>query len=199
MGLWSQVEAALVAWVTSALPNGWGCIFAEQQGGAQEGPYVTIRIGDVKGLGACDEEIYAYNGGTAPNDLTITETGEREFPVSIQAYGGKGQTTGDNSPRAVLSIVRQALELPNTRAALEAVGLSPFDNRGPVRNVSTVAGTIFEPRALFECRFYLVEQLAATTTYIATVDSGVTNPGAQQEIPFTPAGALPNNVPVPIQ
>lgn len=198
MGLWSSVETALYNWVASAVPAGWQVIFAEQQGSFPEVPTVTIRIGDPKALGACDEESYTYNGGTSPNDLTIAEMHNAEFGVSIQAYGVKGQTTGDNSPRAVLSYVRQSLELPNTRAALESIGLSPYDNRAPIRNVAAVSGTIFEPRALFECRFYVVEQAVANTTYIETVDAGVTTPGAQEPIPGILSGQLPASFPEPL-
>lgn len=199
MGVWSTVESTIESWIAGQLPAGWKVIFAEQQGGMPEASTVTIRIGDPKALGACDEETNAYNGGAPLNDLTITESGPREFGISFQAYGGKGQTTGDNSPRAVLSVIRQSLELPTIRYTLQhTAGLSPFDNRGPVRNVAAVAGTIFEPRALWECRFYVVESISATTTYIETVDAGVNTPGPQEPIPGILYGDLPSGLPLSV-
>lgn len=183
MGLWATVEAAIETWVSGAAPGGWTVIFAEQNASVPEGPFISIRMGDIKALGACDEEIYTTNVGMAPNDLDVTETGMREFSVSLQAFQGKGHTYGDTSPRAVLSAVRQALETPNVRSTMEATGLSPFDNRQPIRNVGAAADTIFEPRAVWECRFYIIEQVVATSTYIETVDAGFTNPGPQEPIP----------------
>lgn len=185
MGVWATTEAAIYAWVSAALPGGWTAIFAEQNGSVPETNFVTIRLGDVRALGAIDEPLYAGNAGSPPNDVTITEIGWRELDVSIQAFGVKGTTTGDNSPRAVLSAVRQQLEFPAVRAALLMAGMAPFDDRQPVRNVATVAGTIFEPRAIFEVRFYLFETATATTTYIETVDAGPVTPGPQQAVPGT--------------
>ena len=166
------------------MPNGWKVIFAEQQGSVPEGPFVTIRLGDPRALGAFDDPIYTSNIGSPPNDVTFTVAGVREFGVRLQAYGGRTQVVGDNSPRAVLSAVRQALELPSVRSALQInAGLSPFDNRQPVRNVATAANAIFEPRAVFECRFYVVETASQTITEILTVDSGFVNPGPQDPVP----------------
>ena len=185
MGTWASIESAIYGWVNAQLPSGWKAVWAEQQVSALETSFVTLRIGDVRALGATDFETYAGNINNPPNDVTLTENGVREFPVSLQAFGSKGQTTGDNSPRAVMSVLRQSLEFPDVRYALEISGLSPFDNRQPIRNVSTVAGTIFEPRALWELKFYYLEQATETTTYIETVDAGVTSPGPQEPIPGT--------------
>lgn len=180
MGLWSQVEASILSWVKGAVSPTWAVVFAEAQTGQPQGNTVTIKLGDALALGSVDDEVISADG------LTVTENGMREFPVTLQAFALQGLTTGDNSPRAVLSLIRQSLELPTTRGALWSVGLSPFDNRGPVRVVALAINTIFEPRAIWECRFYVVEQASASSGgFIAAVDSGVTVPGPQAPIPGT--------------
>ena len=191
MALWSQVEASILSWVQGAAPATWAVVFAEAQTGQPQGNTITIKLGDVLALGAFDDEVTSADGST------VTENGMREFPVTLQAFAMQGLTTGDNSPRAVLSLVRQTLELPATRSALWAAGLSPFDNRGPVRVVALPINTIFEPRAIWECRFYVVEQATAATSYVSTVDAGVTVPGPQAPIPgtVTTPGGTPNTYP----
>jgi hypothetical protein len=187
VALWSQVEAAILSWVQAAVPPTWAVVFAEALTGQPQGNTVTIKLGDVLALGAVDDEITSADGST------VTENGMREFPVTLQAFAMQGLTTGDNSPRAVLSLVRQNLELPGPRQALWNAGLSPFDNRGPVRVVALAINTVFEPRAIWECRFYVVEQASASTSWISTVDAGVSAPGPQAPIPgtvTTPGGTV---------
>jgi hypothetical protein len=187
MGVWSTTEQAIFNWVSAAIPAGpptYSVIFAEQQGSVFEGPFITIRLGDPIALGCVDDPTYTSNTNPAPNDVTFQVAGVREFGVTLQAFAGRGQVTGDYSPRAVLSAVRQNLEFPSVRYTLQHfAGLSPFDDRGPVRNVATEKGTIFEPRSVWECRFYVNEVATMTTTEILTVDSGFVSPGPQDPVP----------------
>jgi hypothetical protein len=168
-----------MAWVQSVLPPTWAAVFAEAQTGMPQGNVVTIKLGDVLAKGSVDDLITSADGSS------YTANGLREFPVTLQAFALQGQTTGDNSPRAVLSAIRQSLELPNTVQQLWNVGLSPFDDRGPVRVVALAIGVIFEPRAVWDCRFYVVEQAAQIGGFIQTVDAGFVDPGPQEPIPGT--------------
>ncbi len=130
---------------------------------------------------------YTWNnlGAIAGQEIDQKAIGRREFDLTVQCFGGAGQEAGDSSPAAVLSAVRAALTLPSKRAALSVAGLTCFDP-GSVCNVAAVAGTIFEPRAIFEGRWYINEKVDENTGYIETVNAvgTITNPGDPLS-PFT--------------
>lgn len=128
--------------------------------------------------GGADGYTWANLGALAGQEIDIKAIGRREFDLTVQCFGSVGQEQGDASPLAVLSAVRQALQLPTPRAALSAAGVTCFDP-GPVRSVAAVAGTIFEPRAIFEGRWYMIETADEATGYIETVNAvgDITAPG----------------------
>jgi hypothetical protein len=120
--------------------------------------------------GSGDGYVWLSLGLSAGQEIQITEFERGQFALTVQCFGTTGQEEGVTSPSAVLQQVRQALQLPTQRDALGAVGVSCFD-RGPVRNVAALAGTIFEPRAIFESSWYINSTLSENVGYIETVDA----------------------------
>ena len=118
--------------------------------------------------GAGDGYVWANIGASAGQEIEITELERGQFGLTVQCFGTIGQEAGVLSPSSVLQAVRQALSLPSVRQALGDVGVSCFD-RGPVRNVAALAGTIYEPRALFESQWYVNAEQSENTGYISEV------------------------------
>lgn len=167
---WTAIEDAIRAWVKtgSGLADA-KVIWADQTGARPAGPFVTIRIGDLLALGAVDEvEELTDLGRPAGQEVEQRVVGLREFPVSVQAFGPA--VAGAGTAREYLSKVQTALALPSVRDALEAAGVSSFD-QGVVRTVNELVGTKYEGRAILECRFYLLESVSEFSGYIETVEA----------------------------
>jgi len=171
---WSTIQSAVAAWV-KAQASGYNVIWARQNGQKPARPLITLAFGDLVSLGATDERRRAYNPAGS-GTLTTTVVGQRALPLSIQA--STTGTTGSTAARSVLSQVQASLALPSVRAALRAVGLSPYD-RGLVREVSTVLDADFEGRALLVVGFYVAETISEVTPFIERVTGSGTldNPG----------------------
>ncbi len=165
-----ETQTTVQAWAT-------GAVYAV---GQQVISGATLWVCSVAGAGAsidapsgqptADGYTWTSQGASAGQEITIAELGRREFTLTVEAFGTQGQEAGNSSPRAVLSSVRRQLQLPAVRDGLRAAGLVPFDP-GPVRDLSAVAGTIFEPRGRFDCRFYSSEEVSVQTGYIETVNA----------------------------
>lgn len=120
--------------------------------------------------GGEDGYAWASLGPSLGQEIQITEFERDQFTLSVQCFGTIGQEAGALSPPQVLQAVRHALQLPSVRDALSEVGVSCYD-RGSVRNVASLAGTIYEPRAIFESSWYINAVQSDQASYIERVEA----------------------------
>jgi hypothetical protein len=167
---YSAIQKTLQNMVASI--TGGTVIWADQQVPAKLSDYVTLKFTSDTTVGT-GAEYRNTGGGPSGSEQTITKIGTREGILQIRAYQGQGEEVGDTSPRAVLANVRASVWLDSNVATLQAGGVSIFDDHGIV-DTSTQVGTIIEPQALLEFRFYFLDEPATpdTATYIAQVDGG---------------------------
>ncbi len=174
----AALQLALRAWVLSPKASNLAAnkvIWSEQGNVALDEPYLTMRLGDLTPLGACDEESHTYDEDADPEEeITLAITGRRVLPVTLQAFGVDSDV--------LLSRVQTALGLPSLSEALNDAGLSAFD-LGKVQNTTALFETEFEPRALLEVLFYVGESVSETTTFVETV--AVTNEIPTPDTTFT--------------
>lgn len=163
MSTWAQIEDALHAWVSSA--SGLPVVWAEQTGARPpESAFATLRLGPLLQVGAVDSVVHNYDVSRDPGEeIELEVQSAREFSVGVQVF--TATTVGDSGARAIAQRTQSALYLPSARAALAAVGVSPFDP-GQVQILNRVVGTRFESRALFEVRCYVEMTLSEFTTWI---------------------------------
>lgn len=165
---WATVETAIQNWVETA--SGLAdnkVIWADQDGGRQATPYMTIRMGDLVAVGTGDEVEQIFDEeADAGEEIEHRIHGQRELHVTVQAFG---PVVGASSARALLSKVQAALSLPSVRETLRAAGLTAFD-AGKIQNISALLGADFEGRAVLDVRFYIAESVSEFTTYIEHVE-----------------------------
>lgn len=147
-------------------------IWANQQVPARLSDYITLRLSSDNTVGT-GAEFRNTGGGPSGSEQTLTKIGTREGILQVRAYQGQGEEVGDSSPTAVLSNLRASVWLDSWVAIFQAGGVSIFDDHGIV-DTSIQMGTIIEPQALLELRFYFIDEPATpdTSTYIAEVDGG---------------------------
>lgn len=170
----TAIKNAIHAWVMAA--SGYAgnrCIFTKQNGALPQQPpagtYITIRIeGDWTALGIDEVQRTHDAGAPAGEEITHAVQGQREFSVSLQAFGAN--TDEDNGPRDVLLKVQAALGLPSRAAAFDAASISCFDS-GSVGYLPEVKPAGFEARATLDCRFYATATASEKTGYIETVNA----------------------------
>lgn len=110
-------------------------------------------------------------------ELVAYTRGQWVGTLSIQCFASAATGTGD-AMSVVSRIMMYARTGPIIRALNAAgIGISDFS---PVKSIGqAISMTIFEPRAVMTCKFFLAAQLENYTTYIArvtgttpTIDSG---------------------------
>lgn len=169
----STIQKALRSWVRRSSGLDDKNIIWAQQGNVQpKGQFITMRMGDLIPLGACDEESHAYDDEAEPpaegevgTEITISLNGRRQFSLSVQVF-----EDGDLSAYSLLSKVQTSVGLPSYRDDLDAADLSCFDI-GQVQNITALSETVFEPRAQCDLTFYCSETASEQTTFVETVEA----------------------------
>lgn len=165
---WVAVERAIYTWVKDASGLVADCvIWSHQNGKRPKGQHVQITFGADTPVGSVPENRTSYDAGAdAGEEITIAVVEVRAITIGVQVYAGA--QNGNASARAIASKIQNALNLPAAHAALNAAGLAPFD-RGTIQSVPEVLDTGFEPRAVFQARFYLGDGAEEKTTFIEKV------------------------------
>jgi hypothetical protein len=167
----ATVENAALAWVVTSTGLSLGSqVYLANQGieQPQSGPFITVEIGDVSTLGIDEVENTTDLSAPAGQEITQTVLGQREFGVTLQAFGYQtitgGQGGGVTAVQALMAC-QTLLSRPDVRNTLNAAGLGIFD-LGTVQRVDAVVETAFEGRAVLHVRFYAVDTSSAVTGYI---------------------------------
>lgn len=101
----------------------------------------------------------------AGSEITYTSRGQRECIVTLQAYGGTFA-----QPMTLLHDAIAGANLQTRRDAFKTAGIG-MAGFGPVQSLDGVLGeSIYEPRAIVECRFFLANEVSENTTFIQFVE-----------------------------
>jgi hypothetical protein len=168
---WEAIENAIFAWVRDASGlSASQIVWSEQISDINKptGQHVRISLGQDTQLGAHPEVTHEYDSGaSAGAEITITAESISEFPVTVQVLGGS--TVQNSSARAIASTIRNKLALTTTKDAFAAVGISCFD-LGRVQSLPAILASNYEARAFFEARFYVLQSVSETNTYISSTE-----------------------------
>lgn len=162
---WEAIENALVSRIraVTGLADGH-VILTEQDGPRPQRPLIEITIGGCTPIGGPDEKRTVYDaGGDAGQELVRTITGEREFPVQLQAYSA--DTTKDTTARTLLDLVVLGL---SQAATIEAYGAAGFSVAvpGDVLPLPAIFKTKHESRASLSLRCYTRLELVERLGYV---------------------------------
>ncbi len=143
-------------------------VFSDQDASAPDEDYVTVRVdgpGDANGLPA---RTWEYDGARpAGEEIRVSVAGPVELRAYLQAFGQ--QAAGGRGGHAVLTRVRERLQLDPALARLKAAGLSVLDF-GRVTNIPRVASGVMEGRASLDLTLLASSGSSYDTGYIETVD-----------------------------
>lgn len=167
---WETLENAIVVAVKAASGYSTGSVaWADQGKTAPSGDYVLLRLGDIPpDATAVPSQTTAYSATPAGAELTHTYRHAREFFLSIQVF--TATVRGDASARAIAAKIQNNFSLSSVREALRAAGLGLLHAGGVKVIPNPLKGTRFEGRALLEPRFYILDTVTETTTFIQTVN-----------------------------
>lgn len=170
---WSDIEDAIRAWVVQASGLAESkVIFANQEGEAPSGTFMTIFVGDSIPYGQPMLVTWEHASNEVPppaagQEIELQSRQVHDLSVTVSAF--TPDTTGDAAARSLLSAVEAKLHLPTPRALLRAAGLVPIDV-GAIRYVPAIAGTDFEGRAVLDVRFQVEQTASERVGYIEHVE-----------------------------
>ena len=128
-------------WVVLVIPSGIPAIFLYQNGPRPTVDYVTINLGSFVQIG----EDYTWD--PADDDGIASESGDREFTIQLQAYGGKNV-----DPFQILEILRTSLQKQTVLDTLRVNGIC-YANHFPINDTSVLIDTLYERRAQMDVLF----------------------------------------------
>lgn len=160
------IEQAAVQWLEAA--TGLPVHLAEQPGApTPAGDFLTLRLGDVGGVGVPREVHRDVAGAPLGEELEISAEQDGVLALSVQAF--TRATTGPTAARALLSRAALALALPTRQGAFAAAGAGVL-GWSPIQNLTALIDPSWQGRALLEVSLHVVESASERTGYIETVD-----------------------------
>lgn len=155
----NAIKTNLYNWASANVPVGMPVIFLypnaprpqTPQGGMLD--YVTLLISSTSQIG------WDYVPRPVDNSGTVNQTGDREFTLSVNAYGGNVLT--------VLENLRTSLQKQTVLDSLTANGLV-FCNWFDINDITDLVDSRFEQRATMDIRFRIAQTYTDTLGTIAT-------------------------------
>lgn len=137
---------------------------------APDADYIAIALGELTSIGI-DQKSWATDlGRPIGTEIEQKFSGDREFPVTVEAFTGK--TTSDmaeSTARAVLRRVQNALNLSSVKELFYMAGLSCFEN-GSISWLPAIKLSDFQGRAILTVRFYIHDDISEFVGYIDKVE-----------------------------
>ena len=164
------VEDAINAWIAagSGFDADTNVIWAQQAAPRPATPYIALRMTLLEQHG---QDWYDIRDAAVPApgaEIDAVVRGVRKGTLNIACFGDAA--TGVNMPAMTLDNVMLAARLPSVRDALNIaqIGINGFS---PIRSIDGgPTATVFEPRAILDCRFNVPTEVAETLTYIELVE-----------------------------
>ena len=185
---WAQIFAAIEAAITTL--TGLTVIWSWQNYNAPPLNYVRVGIGSAATVGQDWIQEWQTGSSTPNEEFALTVGGLREVALQIEAFSASTvETEAAATSLSIVDTVTAGLYLPSIRAALNAVGFTPFAP-GPTNYIPDVVSTGFRGRAVCDVRSYLPARMVEEyATFIASValDANVsgTGNGTTIDVPIT--------------
>jgi hypothetical protein len=151
----NTLQDSLYAWAQAAVPLNTPVIWYYPNAPRPEVPYLTLNIQSFAQMG------WDYIPRPIDNPGNVILKGDREFVLSVQAYGSTAMQMLEN--------LRTTLQAETVRASLRASGLVYFAQQ-PIIDLTTLIDSRFEPRAGLDLSFRIGQQYAEALGTIATVE-----------------------------
>lgn len=174
VGLWSDLETAIVTWVKNSTGLTDNQVTLGHQNGVSRfpGPSANIVLGELVSEGADDELRWDFGGARpAGTEIHFGTSGWRTIVASVTFFSPT--TAGDSTARVQANTAQSALRLPSMRSALNAAGLGVMDE-GNVRWIPVLDSGQWYGQAVLEVKFILRQTASEAVGYIATYEATVT-------------------------
>lgn len=163
------IEDAINTWVAagSGLDVDDNVIWAQQKAPRPATPYISIRMMVLERFGI---DWFIVQDASPPNpgaEIEHVVQGTRTGVLNLQCFADDGD--GAASAMAILENVVLAATLPSVHEGLRVAKFGIL-NFGPVQSINGgPTATVFEPRAIVDCRFNTTAEVVETATYIEIV------------------------------
>ena len=130
------VKTSLYNWAVSVVPSGMPVIFWQQNAPRPNVPYITLFLNTVIAINQ------DWTEETTDIDGNAKMKGDRQFTLSVQAYGG-------SDPLTVLENVRSSLQKQSVLDTLRANGIVFFQSLN-ISDITELFETEWEKRAILD-------------------------------------------------
>lgn len=134
----ATVKDNLYAWAITVVPSGMPVIYWQPNAPRPDVPYITLFLGSVVSVGQ------DWSAPDADINGVIDMKGDRQFTLSIQAYG--------NDPLTVLENIRTSLQKQTVLDTLRANGIA-FYQALTINDITELVDSQFERRAQLDVLF----------------------------------------------
>lgn len=159
----NQIRTSIYDWATANIPIGMPAIYLYSNAPRPTVDYISLYISSVVQIG------WDYTQDPLNDSGVADMTGDREFTVQVQAYGG--------DPLTVLNNLRTSLQKQTVLDSLRAVGIV-FANWFPINDITALVDSRFEQRASMDVLFRMADIYTDNLGVIDTVniDEEIFNP-----------------------
>lgn len=164
----ATIRTNLYTWAVANVPATMPVIYLNNNSPRPTVPYVTLYISSFVEIG-WDYLQQPLSTTTGIGNLT----GDREFTLQVQAYGG--------DPITILETLRTSLQLPSVLASLRSSGLVRV-NWFPIADITELVDSRFEQRATMDVLFRVAQ---TTTDNVGNINTAVVT-----EQYYNPDGSL---------
>lgn len=134
----ATVKNTLYTWAVSVAPVGYPVIYWQLNAPRPTVPYITLFLQSVVSVGQ------DWASGAADINGAINQKGDRQFTLSIQAYGA--------DPLTVLENIRTSLQKQSVLDTLRAGGIA-FYTAMTINDITDLVDSKWERRATFDVLF----------------------------------------------
>ena len=153
---YNTVKTNLYTWAVSVVPIGMPVIFWEPNAPRPLIPYITLFL----------NSILAVNQDWTANEADVLGEvemkGDRQFTLSIQAYGG-------TDPLTVLENIRSSLQKVSVLDTLRTNGIVFYESLN-ISDISDLIDSQYEKRASMDILFAIGQVYSDTTGYFDNIE-----------------------------
>lgn len=151
---WETVKTNIYTWVKANIPSGMPVTMLYENAPRPTAPYLTLNIASITQIG------WDWTPNPTNTAGSISLTGDREFTVQLQAYGG--------DPFSVMENLRTSLQKEVVLDTLRLNGIV-FADWFPINDITELVETRFEKRTSMDVLFRIAQTDTETLGTIATV------------------------------
>lgn len=153
--IFSQVRTSLYEWAIANVPNGMPVIYYYANAPRPTVDYVSLYISNVNAIG------WDYVAAPIDDAGTTNQTGDREFTLQIQGYGG--------DPLTVIENLRTSLQKQTVLDTLRANGIV-FVTSLSMNDITDLVDSRYEQRATLDILFRIAQKYTDILGTIAQIE-----------------------------